>query len=180
MVLTSGSSRSDNTEDIRRVGRQPLEPPGIPLSGTPERARICSSEGIQGDAMNAASRFAAVTAFAVALVPPVASADDGPDVTGTWTMTVETAAGSGNPTFTLTQKGEEITGTYSGRFGEAPVTGTIKGNQVTLRFTVSVEGQEMKTEYVGTVEGDAMTGKVVFGGFGEGTFKGTRARPAQP
>jgi hypothetical protein len=76
--------------------------------------------------------------------------------------------------------GEVITGTYSGRFGEAPVTGTIKGNRVTMRFTVSVEGQEMKMEYAGTVEDDTMTGKVVFGGFGEGTFKGSRARPAQP
>jgi hypothetical protein len=34
----------------------------------------------------------------------------------------------------------------------------------------------MKIEYDGTAEGDAMTGKVVFGGFGEGTFKGTRQR----
>jgi len=125
--------------------------------------------------MKAASRIA-VTFFAAALVPFVAIAADTPDVTGTWTMTVETSVGSGNPTFTLTQKGEDITGHYKGQFGEAPVTGTIKGNQVTLTFTVSVQGQELKTDYVGAVEGDAMTGKVIFGGFGEGTFKGTRQR----
>ena len=130
--------------------------------------------------MTSASRCATAAAFAAALVPLVAFAAAAPDVTGKWTMTVETSVGSGNPIFTLTQEGEAITGTYSGRFGEAPVTGTIKGNQVTMRFTVSVEGQEMKMEYVGTVEDDTMTGKVVFGGFGEGTFKGTRARPAQP
>ena len=131
--------------------------------------------------MKAASRLVAVTFFAAtaALVPFLAVAADAPDVTGTWTMTVETSMGSGNPTFTLAQKGEDITGNYKGRFGEAPVTGTIKGNQVTLTFTVSAQGQEMKTDYVGTVEGDAMAGKVVFGGFGEGTFKGTRARPPQ-
>jgi hypothetical protein len=125
--------------------------------------------------MKAASRIA-VTFFAAALVPFVAIAADTPDVTGTWTMTVETSVGSGNPTFTLTQKGEDITGHYKGQFGEAPVTGTIKGNQVTLTFTVSVQGQELKTDYVGAVEGDAMTGKVIFGSFGEGTFKGTRQR----
>jgi hypothetical protein len=128
--------------------------------------------------MRAASRSATVTLFAAtaALVPFLAVAADAPDVTGTWTMTVETSMGSGNPTFTLTQKGEAITGHYKGQFGEAPVTGTIKGNQVALTFTVSVQGVEMKTDYVGTVEGDAMAGKVVFGSFGEGTFKGTRAR----
>jgi len=132
--------------------------------------------------MKAASRFAAVAFFAAAasLVPVLAFAADAPDVTGTWTMTVETSVGGGSPTFTLTQKGEDITGHYRGRFGEAPVTGTIKGNQVTFSFTVSAQGQEMKTDYVGTVEDDAMAGKVVFGGFGEGTFKGTRARPPQP
>lgn len=59
------------------------------------------------------------------------------------------------------------------------MSGTIKGNQVTLSVTGSAEGQEFKMDYVGTVEGDAMAGKVVFGGFGEGTFKGTRARPPQ-
>jgi hypothetical protein len=67
-----------------------------------------------------------------------------------------------------------------GRFGEAPVTGAIKGNQVTLSVTGSAEGQEIKMDYTGTVDGDAMAGKVVFGAFGEGTFKGTRARPPQP
>jgi hypothetical protein len=129
--------------------------------------------------MNAASRFTAVTALvaAGALVPLLALARSAPDVTGTWTMTVETSAGSGTPTFKLAQNGEAVTGTYSGRFGEAPVTGTIKGDQVALRFTVTVEAQELEIEYAGTVEGDTMSGKVVFHGFGEGTFKGTRARP---
>jgi hypothetical protein len=134
--------------------------------------------------MKAAYRFAVVMPFVAAavLVPflAAAAAADAPDVSGTWTMTVETSMGSGKPRFALTQKGEEITGNYEGRFGEAPVAGTIKDNQVTLRFTVSVQGQEMKIEYVGTVEGDAMAGKVIFGGFGEGTFKGTRSRSQQP
>jgi hypothetical protein len=109
-----------------------------------------------------------------------AVAADAPTVTGLSTMTVETSMGGGNPRFALTQRGEEITGNYEGRFGEAPVAGTIKGNQVTLTFTVSVEGQELRIEYSGTIDGDAMAGKVIFGGFGEGTFEGTRARPPQP
>jgi hypothetical protein len=129
--------------------------------------------------MRAESRWVAASFLAAAatLAPFLAVAADAPDVTGTWAMTVETSMGSGNPTFQLTQTEGEVTGTYEGRFGEAPVTGTVKGNQVTLSFTVSVQGQELKTDYIGTVEGDTMTGKVVFGSYGEGTFKGTRARP---
>ncbi len=62
----------------------------------------------------------------------------------------------------------------------AAVTAVAAALVPLLAFTVSADGQEMKVEYVGTVEGDVMSGKVVFHGFGEGTFKGTRARPAQP
>jgi hypothetical protein len=32
----------------------------------------------------------------------------------------------------------------------------------------------LKVDYIGTVEGDTMAGKVLFGGQGYATFKGTR------
>jgi len=41
------------------------------------------------------------------------------DVTGKWTFTVETGAGSGTPTMTFKQEGEKLTGHYSGQLGEA-------------------------------------------------------------
>ena len=124
-------------------------------------------------------RWPVLAALAV-LIPQQAAAGDAPDVTGKWTMAVETSMGSGSPTFALAQKGEDITGTYKGQFGEAAVTGKLKGSQVTLAFTISAQGQDLKIEYVGTVDGDSMTGRVVFGDLGEGTFKGTRSRPSQP
>lgn len=119
------------------------------------------------------SRLAALAA-AAALLPLLAVGADQPDVTGTWTMDVETAMGSGSPTFELSQDGQTITGTYEGAFGEAPVAGTIEGSEVTLTIEVTAQGQDLKVDYVGTVDGDTMTGKVVFGAFGEGTFEGTR------
>ena len=121
------------------------------------------------------SRLAILAAVAT-LLPLGATGADAPDVTGTWTMTVETAMGSGNPTFTLSQEGQTVTGTYEGYFGEAPVTGTVEGSEVTLSIEVTAQGQDMKIDYVGTVDGDSMTGKVVFGEFGEGTFEGTRSQ----
>jgi hypothetical protein len=96
------------------------------------------------------------------------------DVTGTWLMAVETQNGPGSPTFVLTQKGEELTGSYKGALGEAPVTGTVKGNAVTITYKVSGQGQELQIQYTGTVEGNTMTGKVSLGELGEGTFKGTK------
>jgi hypothetical protein len=118
-----------------------------------------------------------ILAAATAVLPFVSAGADQQDVTGTWTMAVETGMGAGNPTFTLVQDGETITGTYEGFFGKAPATGTLKGDQLTLSVEVTAQGQEMKVDYVGTVDGDTMAGKVLFGQLGEGTFKGTRKRP---
>jgi len=118
------------------------------------------------------SGFVALAAAATLVAIPAAGADQ--DVTGTWTMNVETPQGSGSPTFTLIQEGKDITGTYEGYFGEAPVTGTIESDEVTLSIEVTAQGQDVKVDYVGTVEGDTMSGKVVFGEFGEATFTGTR------
>ncbi len=115
-----------------------------------------------------------ILAAVAAIVPLLAAGADQQDVTGTWTMTVETAMGSGSPTFTLTQEDGTVTGTYEGYFGEVPVAGTIEGDAVTLSIEVNAQGQDMKIDYVGTVDGDAMTGKVIFGDLGEGTFEGAR------
>jgi hypothetical protein len=97
------------------------------------------------------------------------------DVTGTWTMMVETQAGSGSPTFTLTQKGEAITGTYKGQLGEAPVTGTLKGSDLLLEFKVDLQGQSLTVTYTGKVDGNSASGTVQLGQFAQGTFKGTKS-----
>ena len=110
----------------------------------------------------------AVAAFAIAQVA------SGADVTGTWIMAVETGAGSGSPTFVLVQKGEDLTGNYKGQLGEAQVTGTVKGDDVTIEYKVDAQGQTLSVKYTGKVDGNSMSGKVVLGGFGEGTFKGTK------
>jgi hypothetical protein len=96
------------------------------------------------------------------------------DVTGTWTMTVQTSAGGGSPTFILVQKGDAITGTYKGQFGEAPVTGTVMGSDVTLEYNVDAQGQNLTIKYTGKVDGKSITGKVSLGSFGDGTFSGTK------
>src|SRR5687768_9879665 len=64
------------------------------------------------------------------------------DVSGTWALTVETANGTGNPSVTLKQEGEKLTGNYSSPlFGEQKVTGTIKGSAFTFSFTGAIEGK---------------------------------------
>lgn len=98
------------------------------------------------------------------------------DVTGSWTFTVTSDAGSGTPTVTLKQQGDSLTGHYSSQFfGEVDFKGTVKGNQIAFSFSVSAQGQSIVVSYAGTVESsDAMKGTVDFGGFGSGTFTAKR------
>jgi hypothetical protein len=96
------------------------------------------------------------------------------DASGTWLMSVETQAGTGNPTFVLVQKGDQLTGTYKGQLGEAPVTGTVKGNDITITYKISAQGQDLDIVYSGTLDGDKVSGKVKLGSFGDGTFSGKK------
>lgn len=95
------------------------------------------------------------------------------NVTGEWQFQVETANGSGTPTFTFKQEGEKLTGTYKGQFGEAPLTGTVKGNAISFSFKVA--DLDAALNYSGTIESkDTMKGKVDFGDLGSGTWTGKR------
>jgi hypothetical protein len=117
-------------------------------------------------------------AFAVlALVVAVAGtrAQDAVDLTGTWILQVDTAAGSGSPTFTFKQTGDALEGTYEGTFGKSDkVKGKVSGNKATWSFTADAQGTQLNIEYSGTVDKDTMKGTVTLGELGEGTFTGKR------
>jgi hypothetical protein len=118
------------------------------------------------------SLFLALFAAAVAFAGSAFAADA--NVSGTWTMTVESPLGAGTPTMVLKQEGAAVTGMYKGQLGEAPITGTVKGNELTLNYKISAQGMELVVTYTGTVEGATAKGKVKYGDFGEGTFTGKK------
>src|SRR6266540_1707691 len=151
---------------------------------------ISMSGNIDGDAMkgdadfgglaqgdwNAKRASAAAASGAAPAAAAQSSADKGGekiDVTGAWSVTVETEAGSGNPSFTFKQEGEKLTGRYKGLLGEFDVTGTVKGDKIEFSFkaTGQVEGS---VNYAGTTDGKTMKGKVSLAGLGEGTFTGKK------
>jgi hypothetical protein len=97
------------------------------------------------------------------------------NVTGEWAFTVETAQGSGTPTFIFKQDGEKLTGNYRGQFGEAPVTGTVKGADIKFTIKISAQGQELTITYTGKIETkDTMKGTAVLGELGEATWSAKR------
>ena len=93
------------------------------------------------------------------------------DISGNWEFSVDTAAGSGSPSFVFKQDGEKITGTYTGLLGKADLTGTVKGDQIDFSFKFDYSGQSGVAHYTGTIESaKKMKGKVEIGDMGEGTW----------
>ena len=97
------------------------------------------------------------------------------DITGTWSAEVETDMGSGTPAFAFKQTGGQLTGTYTGTFGEQKLTGTVKGDDVEFTFTVDAGGQTAKVVYKGKIEGASMSGSVDIGGLAKGTWKAKKS-----
>ena len=97
------------------------------------------------------------------------------DVSGIWNFTVETPAGTGNPTFVFKQDGEKLTGTYTGMLGKADVTGTVKDDKIEFQFEASYEGQKFTIRYTGTIESPTqMKGTARFADMGEGAWTATK------
>jgi hypothetical protein len=115
-----------------------------------------------------------LAAFSLALAP-LATAQDAPNVTGTWAFDVTTDQGTGNPTITFKQDGEKLTGHYTGTFGEADLTGTIKGKDITFSFSADVQGFALTSTYKGTVDtATTMKGTLEISQVGAGTFTATK------
>jgi hypothetical protein len=115
---------------------------------------------------------AAVLAFGTAIGSAQAAKVD---LTGKWLFSVQTDAGAGNPTFTLKQDGEKLTGHYSGTFGEADCTGSVKGNDFTIQYSADAQGTKLDITYKGTIENkDSVKGTLTIAGLGDGTFTGKR------
>ena len=106
---------------------------------------------------------------------PQAASTGAANISGVWNFAVETQAGSGSPTFTFKQDGENLTGSYKGQFGEAPLTGTVKGADVKFTVKVNAQGQDLTITYTGKIDGkDSMKGSANFGEMGEGTWTAKR------
>lgn len=116
--------------------------------------------------------FAIAALLCVALTPFVSAEQGGTlDVTGAWAFDVQTDQGAGNPTIVFKQDGENLTGHYTGTFGEAEVTGTLKGNQIAFTFSSEAQGFQLTSNYKGTVEdATSMKGTLEISGVGGGTF----------
>lgn len=144
----------------------------ITMSGRVDGDAIKGAVDFEGMAQYAWSAKRATGAAAAAPAAPASSAGQ-TDVSGAWSLEVQTEQGSGSPSFTFKQDGEKLTGRSKGQLGEFDLTGTVKGDKIDFSYKVSgqVEGTVV---YTGTTDGKTMKGKVDLAGLAEGTFTGKK------
>jgi len=98
------------------------------------------------------------------------------NVAGKWAMTLEMSMGAATPALELKQDGENLTGTYTGRYGTFPIQGTLKAQAIVFSFSMSAEGESVNMSFLGEVAADAqsMKGTATIGPLGDATWTAKR------
>ncbi|HLL73940.1 MAG TPA: amidohydrolase family protein [Pyrinomonadaceae bacterium] len=98
----------------------------------------------------------------------------GPDLSGTWTLSITIENQQIPATLTLRQQGATLTGTIQSPFGTTDVANGSAGPDG-FRFTavVNIEGQSTEVTFTGTATGNSMSG-TANSSLGAATFTGTR------
>ena len=120
-----------------------------------------------------ASRF--LIPALLALLAPAAIAGDGPDLSGTWAMTIAGKAppGKGFASLTFGSEGEETVVVLAGKGGELTTPVAIDGD--TLRFEHETPGKKASVAvFTGSVRGDLMGGEVDMGRRGKSAWQAVR------
>jgi len=93
--------------------------------------------------------------------PPAAAAAD---LSGTWDVRIEYAAGASDHTLNLRQRGSEIDGEHRGDFVARDLTGALNGDDVRIRsFFGESRGDSISYTFTGKVSGDDMGGNLDMG-----------------
>lgn len=97
-----------------------------------------------------------------------------PSLTGKWQLEIASPQGTRTPTMTLSQTGNQVTGTYMSQRGEVPVNGTMQGADFALKVEIVTPNDKLTVEYKGRLSGDTLAGRVMMGARGEAAFTGKR------
>jgi hypothetical protein len=107
---------------------------------------------------------------AQAPTPPPAAID------GAWVMTLALPVGVATPSITFTRQGDELSGMYSGRYGDFPIAGLIRGQVVTFTFQMGTPDNPVTVCFTGEwVAGrETLKGTATIGELGQATWTAER------
>ena len=98
------------------------------------------------------------------------------DLSGMWTLTMQTEQGDQPLPVTIVQDGETLKATGEvPDFGPIEMVGTIDGSEVAFEWVVDAQGMEVLIVLTGTVADDGtISGTADFGGFAQGGWSAKR------
>ena len=120
--------------------------------------------------------LAACTATTRAPSVPASANSVRADLTGTWVLTTQSKVGAQDSEMIVRHAGSAIDGTLTSHMGRVAYKGTVEGDAVAFDFTINAQGVALPILYRGKIVGDTMSGKAIFGSFGEGTFTAQRKK----
>ena len=93
------------------------------------------------------------------------------NVSGAWSVTVESPQGAVAATLTLHQSGSEITGEFSSEVGASPIYNSrLSGNELEFSVKLIIAGSPLEITFYGTVTGNSMEGAIDLGEMGSAGF----------
>ena len=98
------------------------------------------------------------------------------DLSGMWTLTVQSDQGDQPLPITIVQDGESLTASGEvPELGPIEMKGTLDGSDVLFEWNLYIEGMELSIVFSGTIAEDGtISGTADFGGFGEGGWSAKR------
>ncbi|MEX0784582.1 MAG: hypothetical protein WD557_18260 [Dehalococcoidia bacterium] len=96
-------------------------------------------------------------------------------VDGTYDLTMQTPMGNRDVKLDLTSAGNDLSGSFAGPQGNAPLTGSVDGDAFNFSLTFTGQMGPMELKFDGKQDGDNLAGTVQFGAFGSGPFTAKRA-----
>jgi hypothetical protein len=96
-------------------------------------------------------RFSRVM-LALVLLPLAVLAADAPNISGTWTASIDTQIGKQDYTYTFVVKGSQLTGRAKSANGDTEITeGKVDGSKVSFVENLDYQGMPLRIAYTGTV-----------------------------
>jgi hypothetical protein len=149
--------------------------------GTLEVGRVANVTALTGELGAAATRVRHVIADGRKFEFEARARDQGPpaaglNLTGTWSVTIDSPMGSREATMTLRQEGGKVTGTLKSEMGEMTVgDGSLSGRTLLLPLKLNFGDRSINLDLEGEVSADGNTvGGSASGPFGNFDWKATR------
>jgi imidazolonepropionase-like amidohydrolase len=149
--------------------------------GSIETGKIANLVIVRGNLFDRGSRVTQlfIDGRPVDLRPPTTAGDARPNITGSWTTSVDLGQGAVTATLNLQQEGETVRGVMQGPFGSSDIANASISGAGEVKFSVplNVEGQTREATFTGTLSGNEIRGTVNVEGRAPGTFTATRSGP---